>query len=66
MVYLFVGNIHALSDLKLSKFSRENILYSLLPLLSIFLSNFFYRKILQKALTEEALEKKLPFIKQYH
>ncbi len=60
LVYIFIGDLHTLALLKIPKVDSESLIFLLIPLLSIFLSNFLYKEHLKKVDKRLSLEEKIP------
>ncbi len=59
LAYVFASEIHSFSDFELPEFNSSNLVYFVLPLLAIFISNFLYRKSLQNLVIEDSIDQKI-------
>ena len=59
--YYIIGDINSVEDLKLPVIDTSSIIYLLIPVFAVLISNFLYKSQIKKVDTDLILEEKIPF-----
>ena len=61
IVYFMIGDLSSLENFKISSIDETSIIYLLIPISSVFLSNFLYKSQINNIDSKLSLEEKIPF-----
>ncbi len=61
IAYFIIGDLSSLENLKMPSIDKASIIYLLIPILSVFLSNFLYKSQVNNIDSKLRLEEKIPF-----
>jgi len=61
IAYFMIGDLSSLENLKMPSIDKASVIYLLIPISSIFLSNFLYKSQVNNIDSKLKLEEKIPF-----
>ena len=61
IAYFMIGNLSSLENLKMPSIDKASVIYLLIPISSIFLSNLLYKSQVNNIDSKLKLEEKIPF-----
>ncbi len=61
IAYFIIGDLSSLENLKMPSIDKASVIYLLIPISSIFLSNFLYKSQVNNIDSKLKLEEKIPF-----